>query len=400
MRARRSTLPALVALALGGFGIGATEFAAMGLLPEIAQNLLPAQYATDPEAALGRVGALITAYALGVVVGAPTIAAWVAKHPRRAVLLWLGASFTALTVLSSLAPTLETAIVARFLAGLPHGAYFGIASLAAADLMGPGMRGRGVASVLLGLTVANIVGVPAVTAVGQAFDWRAAYFAIAAIFACATAAIAMTLPSGPGQPAATIRSELSALASGRVWLAIGIGAIGFGGFFAAYSYVSPLITEVAGLPVSAVPWTLAAIGIGMTCGTVLGGRLADRSPLRSLALILPLFALMLCAIALIARQPVALVIGLMLLGFLSSTMGPLVQVRLMDVARDAQTLAAALNHSALNIGNGVGAALAAAVVAAGLGFRAPLWAGAILAAFGVLMVLGSLAADRRAARDR
>ncbi|MBK0419125.1 MFS transporter [Leucobacter sp. CSA1] len=368
----------------------------MGLLPEIAHDLLPALSARAPEEAYGRTGILISAYALGVVVGAPTIAAWVAKYPRRRVLVWLTAAFAIFTALSAIAPTFETAAVARLLAGIPHGAYFGIASLAAADLMGPGRRGRGVAAVLFGLTVSNVVGVPAVTSLGQSSGWRVAFLAVAGLFALAAAAIAVSLPRMPGSAGATIRSELSALGNGQVWLGMGIGAIGFGGFFAVYSYVSPLATGYTGLPTASVPWILATIGLGMTLGNLFGGRLADRDPLASLARILPLLGLALAGLALTARFPAALVAGLFLVGMLCCVMTPSVQVRLMDVAGSAQTLAAAINHSALNIGNSLGAALGGAVIAAGWGLVSPVWVAVALSAGGFLLVVLSRGLERRA----
>lgn len=392
----RRTLVPIVALALGGFGIGATEFAVMGLLPEIAGDLLPALTARSQDAALGRASLLISAYALGVVVGAPTIAAAAARYARRPVLIWLSIAFTTLTALTAFAPTFETAVAARLLAGLPHGAYFGIAGLAAADMMGPGSRGRGAASVLLGLSVSNIVGVPLITAAGQQFGWRVAFLLIAAIFAATAVAIALTLPASAGRPGGSIRTELRALRSGRLWLGVGIGAIGFGGFFAVYSYLSPMVTELAGLGSGAVPWALATVGLGMTIGNIVGGRLADRNPLGTLGALMPVFAVLLAVFALTAQSPAVLFVGCFLFGFITSTMAPSVQVRLMDVASEAQTLAAALNHSALNIGNSLGAALGGAVVAAGLGLRAPIWVGVLLSVLGFAIVLWSRAADRRA----
>lgn len=199
---------ALLALAIGGFGIGATEFVAMGLLPNIAHDLLPAQYASSPEDALARTGLMISAYAAGVVVGAPTIAALAARFPRRGLLVALAAAFTLGTVASALAPTFELVVVARFIAALPHGAYFGVAALVAADLMGPGNRGRGVAFVLSGLTIANVIGVPLITLLGQTAGWRVAYLAVAAIFAATLVAILLLVPAQPGDPAATFRREL------------------------------------------------------------------------------------------------------------------------------------------------------------------------------------------------
>ncbi|PII95594.1 arabinose ABC transporter permease, partial [Leucobacter sp. OLCS4] len=296
------------------------------------------------------------------------------------------------------APTFELAVLARFVSGLPHGAYFGIAGLAAADLMGPGMRGRGAASVLLGLAVSNVLGVPLITAIGHATSWRVAVLTIAAIFAVATIAIALTLPRGEHGPGTSIRTELSALRRPGVWIAVAIGSIGFAGFFAVYSTVASLTTEVAGLPATAVPWLLAVVGLGMTAGNLLGGRLADGGAIRTLIGLMPVFSVLLAGTALLAPFPIPLTIGLFLIGTVGSVMVPSVQVRLMDVAGDAHTLAAALNHSALNIGNAIGAAVAGALISWGWGFVSPLWAGALLGLVGFLCAWLSRAVEGRSRR--
>lgn len=386
---------ALLALALGGFGIGATEFVAMGVLPQIAQDLLPGVWSASQDEAIAQTGLLISAYAAGVVVGAPTIASVVARYPRRRVLLSLGAAFTIGTALSALAPTFELAVAARFVAALPHGAYFGIAALVAASLMGPGKRGQGIALVLSGLTVANVVGVPLITALGQSAGWRVAYLAVTVIFALATAAIALLVPAQPGDAGATIRRELSALRRGQVWFALGIGSIGFGGFFAVYTYVAPMTTDLAGLPEGVVPWALVAVGLGMTVGNFAGGRMADSGAMRAVLALFPPLILSMLLLALLAAQPVALFALLFAVGAFSSAISPAIQTRLMDVAGDSQTLAAALNHSALNIGNFLGAALGGAVIAAGLGYAAPSWVGVALAIAGLVLALLSRSVDRR-----
>ena len=389
------TRSALLALALGGFGIGATEFVAMGLLPQIAQDLLPKLWAERADDAIARSGILISAYALGVVVGAPTIAAALARFPRKGLLISFAAAFTLGTLLSAFAPTFELAVLARFVAALPHGAYFGIASLVAASLMGEGKRGQGVALVMSGLTISNVFGVPLITALGQQSSWRVAYLAVTGIFAGATLAIALLVPRQPGDPGATLGRELSALRRGQVWFALGIGAIGFGGFFAVYTYVAPMTTDLAGLPQSAVPWALVCVGLGMTVGNILGGRAADRGPMRAILWLFPIFIVAMTALALTAATPVTLLAFLFVVGALAAAISPAIQTRLMDVAGDSQTLAAALNHSALNVGNSLGAALGAAAIAAGLGYRAPTWIGVGLAVAGLLLALTSYAVQQR-----
>jgi DHA1 family inner membrane transport protein len=305
---------ALLALALGGFGIGATEFVAMGLLPNLAADLLPDLASRSPEQANGQAGILISAYALGVVVGAPTIAALAARFPRRTLLLSLVAAFTVATVASAVLPDFQTVIAARFVAGLPHGAYFGIASLVAADLMGPGKRGQGVALVMSGLTISNVIGVPSITLLGQLAGWRVAYFAVAAIFAATFVAIRLLVPKQSGDPAATMRRELGAFRNPQVWLALGIGSVGFLGFFAVYTYVAPAVTEYARLDAALVPLALVTVGSGMTVGNLIGGRLADWNVIRSLFLGFALFALSLLGYAVTAGTPVGMFVFLFAIG--------------------------------------------------------------------------------------
>jgi DHA1 family inner membrane transport protein len=386
---------ALLALALGGFGIGATEFVAMGLLPDIARDLLPTQFAASPEHALAQSGAVISAYAAGVVVGAPTIAALSARFPRRGLLVVLALAFTVGTVASAVAPTFELVVAARFIAGLPHGAYFGVAALVAAGLMGPGNRGRGVAFVLSGLTISNVIGVPLITLLGQVAGWRVAYLAVAAIFAATLAAILIFVPASPGDPAATFRRELKVFRRIGVWFALLTGAIGFGGFFAVFSYVAPLATEITGLTAGFVPFALVALGIGMTVGNLIGGRLADRGAVRAIFLCFGGFAASLTLLALTAANPVGLFAGLLLVGASAAALSPVIQTRLMDVAGDSQTLAAAINHSSLNIGNSLGAYLGGVVIAAGFGFLAPTWVGLLLCVPGVLFAVAGALVSRR-----
>ena len=247
---------ALLALALGGFGIGATEFVAMGLLPNLAADLLPDVYAASRASAESQAGLLISAHALGVVVGAPTIAAAAARFPRKKLLMVLLGVIVVATLASAALPTFESVLFARFVSGLPHGAYFGIASLVAASLMGPGQRGRGIAFVLSGLTISNVIGVPSITYLGQVTNWRVAYLAVAAIFALTFIAVSVVVPNQGGDPNATMKRELRAFGRSQVWFALAMGAIGFGGFFAVYTYIAPVVTEVTGQPEAFVPVVL------------------------------------------------------------------------------------------------------------------------------------------------
>jgi DHA1 family inner membrane transport protein len=389
---------ALLSLAMGGFAIGATEFVAMGLLPNIARDLLPGAYAVSAEGATAHAGVLISAYALGVVVGAPTIAATTSSMPRKKLLLILLAAFVVGTVASAVLPTFGLVVLARFAAGLPHGAYFGIASLAAANLMGPGNRGKGVAFVLAGLTISNVVGVPLITALGQAAGWRVAYAVVAAIFALTFVAVAFALPHQPAAEGASIKRELSAFARPQVWLVMGVGAIGFGGFFAVDSYISTAVTEGAGYSQALVPFVLVGIGLGMTIGNLVGGWGSDKSIGRTLAVGFGGLLVALAGYALTSHSIVGIFVFAFLLGLTSSMISPAIQTRLMVVAGDSQVIAAALNHSAFNLGNSLGAFLGGAVIAAGLGAGAPAWVGFGLALIGIALTVISFAVQRRSAR--
>ncbi|WP_238707063.1 MFS transporter [Microbacterium lushaniae] len=396
---RRATARALLALAIGSFGIGMTEFVLMGLLPNIAAELLPAPWAAQPESAIAQAGWLISLYALGVVVGAPTIAGSVARFPRHRVMVVLALALTVFNALTVIAPTFELVAASRFLAGLPHGAYFGIGALVAADLLGPGKRAQGVAFVLSGLTVANVVGVPLGTLLGQQWGWQAAFVVVAGVFAVATVAIALTVPPHPGDPGRRLRDELRVFRVGQVWLALGTGAIGFGGFFAMISYIAPMVTDLAGSPEWSVSLVLVIVGLGMTVGNLVGGRLADRDLRRSLVWGLLALAVASALLALTAAWIVTLGLFAFAVALTGSALSPSIQTRLMDVAGDNQSIAAALNHSALNIGNSLGAFLGGLTIAAGWGFAAPAWVGAALGLAGAgIAVMGFRVERARRAR--
>jgi len=385
---------ALLSLAIGSFGIGMTEFVMMGLLPQIAQDLLPGLWRTSHEDAIAQSGVLISLYALGVVIGAPTIAGLVARFPRHRVMIGLALALTVFNALTVVLPSFGLVGASRLLAGLPHGAYFGIGALVAADVLGPGKRAKGVAFILTGLTIANVVGVPLGTFLGQQWGWRSAFLVVTVVFAIATVCIARFVPKHPGDAGRTLRSELGVFRVGQVWLTLGIGAIGFGGFFAVYSYVAPLVTEVAGSPEWAVPIVLVIVGLGMTVGNLLGGYLADRDLRLTLLLGMGALALVLWLLALLSFQIVLLAIFAFAVGLVSSVLSPAIQTRLMDVAGDNQSIAAAMNHSALNIGNSLGAFLGGVVIAVGWGFTAPAWIGAALAVVGLAITAVALRADR------
>jgi MFS transporter, DHA1 family, inner membrane transport protein len=384
---------AVVALALGGFAIGTTEFVTMGLLPDIADGV-----GVDIPSA----GLTISAYAVGVVVGAPVIAALSARLPRRALLVGLMAAFLVANGLTALAPGYRTLMVARFLSGLPHGAYFGVASLVAASMVAPHLRGRAVSSVMLGLAAATLTGVPAATWLGQQFGWRSAYWLVVVLAAITVTAVLAVVPSSPGRSGATIRGELGALRRPQVLLTLGVGIVGFGGMFALYSYIAPVVTEVAQLSRGTVPVVLLVFGAGGVIGTALGGRLADLALFRSLVGGMVVLAVLLAAIALTAPWPPALFVGVFLVAMGASVLVVCLQMQLMETAGDAQMLGAALNHSSLNVANALGAWVGGLVIAAGLGYRAPSAVGAGLAVAGLIPLAISAVLrrrDRQAVRD-
>ncbi len=396
---RGSATAALLALAIGSFGIGMTEFVVMGLLPDLASDLLPNAWAADREATIAQAGVLISLYALGVVIGAPTIAGSVARFPRHRVMIVLALALTVFNALTFLAPSFEWMAVSRLLAGLPHGAYFGIGALVASDVLGPGRRAQGVAFVLTGLTVANVVGVPLGTFLGQNYGWRVTFMAVAAVFALATVCIAAFVPHHEGSPERTLRAELRVFRIGQVWLTLAIGAIGFGGFFAVNSYVASMVTEVAHAPAWAVPVVLVTSGIGMTIGNLVGGRLADRDLRRTLLGAFLGTAAVLALIGLTAQWIIVLAALLFALNFCGSILAPSIQTRLMDVAEDNQSIAAALNHSSLNVGNSLGAFFGGTVIAAGWGFVAPAWVGVAMALVGPVLSTAGFGLVRRRGRE-
>ncbi|MGW2626193.1 MFS transporter [Micromonospora taraxaci] len=392
-RGRR--VAALVALALGGVAIGLTEFVAMGLLPDIARGLLPQEYAQSSSNAVARAGWMITAYALGVVVGAPLIAALSARLPRKKLVLGLLALFAVGTVASAIAPTFDLVMVARFAAALPHGAYFGAAGLLAATLMGPGNEARGFAIVLSGLTVSNVVGVPLITRLGQAAGWRVAYLVIAGVFVLTLLAVLAVVPEVAAAVDGSPAAELRALRTPQVWLVAATGAVGFAGFFAVNTYIAPVTTDVTGLSAATVPWALVAVGLGMTVGNALGGWFADRNLQRSMVIGFVAMTVSIAAFSLIASTRVGLFVGAFLVGATSLYLGPVLQACLITAAPQAQLMGAALNQSATNIANSLGAALGSVAITAGLGYLAPARVGIVLAVVGLALGMVSFAAGRR-----
>ncbi len=372
------------ALSVGSFGIGTGEFAIMGLLPELASDL----GITTPQA-----GYAISAYALGVVVGAPIIAVASAKLARRTLLLALMAIFAIGNGASALAPDFGSFVALRFLTGLPHGAYFGVAALVAASMVAPNRRTQAVGRVMLGLTVATLVGTPVATWFGQVLSWRIAFGFVGFIGLLTVLLIWQFLPMDRVKEGASPMRELGAFRRRQVWFTLGIGAVGFGGMFSVFSYIASTATEVAGMPQSMVAVIMALFGAGMILGNLLGAWLADRDLMATIGGVLVFSIVVMCVLSLTASDPYMLSICVFLVGC-SVAIGPALQTRLMDVAADAQTLAAALNHSAFNIANALGAWLGGLAIAAGYGYASTGWVGAILAVAGLGVFGLSLASER------
>ncbi len=377
---------AMLALSIGGFGIGTTEFASMGLLPDVATSMS----ITEPVA-----GQMISAYALGVVVGAPAIATLAARVPRRILLIALMVAFTLGNLGTVFAPSFGELVASRFVAGLPHGAYFGIAALVAAHLAEPGKRAKAVAMVMMGLSVANVIGVPIATGLGQAFGWRSAFAIVAVIGAATVTALIMWMPRLDGMPTTNPITELGALRRSQVWMTLLVGVVGFGGMFAVYTYIASTLTDVSGLAKALVPLALMIYGLGMVVGNYAGGWLADRFMLRGVFMGLSAMAVFLALFVVAAHNSVTALVLIFLIGASGSSVIPGLQTRLMDVAADAQTLAASLNHAAFNLANALGAALGGAVIAAGFGYTAPAAVGAVLAVAGLAVLATAMWMQRR-----
>lgn len=370
--------PPLLALAAGAFGIGVTEFAPMGLLPVIA---------TDLGVSIPSAGLLISAYALGVVLGAPLMTLATGRVPRRTLLIGLAGIFTIGNALSALADNYALLMIARIITSLNHGAFFGVGAIVAAGLVPPDRKAGAVAAMFMGLTIANVVGVPVATWAGETLGWRASFWGIAMIGVMVMAALALTLPKAAAPAAGDMLAELRVLGRRRVLSALALTVIGSSAMFTVFTYITPILREQTGASLGFITAMLVLYGLGLTVGNWIGGKFADRSVDRTLIVTLAGLSLVLLIFA--VAMPLASVSAVLIFlwGIASFALVPPLQVRVMDAARDAPNLASAVNIGAFNLGNAIGAALGGAVIAGGLGYPAVALAGAGASALGLLMIV-------------
>lgn len=380
----------LFALAVGGFAIGTTEFATMSVLPYIAQGL----HISEPKA-----GHLISIYAIGVVIGAPLIAVFAARFSRRSLLLILMAFFALAHLGTMLAPNYYSIMLFRFLSGLPHGAYFGVGALVAAAMVPPAKRTQAVGLMMIGLTIATTIGVPLSSWLAQAVGWRVIFLIVAVLAAVTVILVALFLPTSSMRGGASnALRELSALTNRQIWLTLAIGAIGFGGMFGIYAYMASALENITGMSAKIVPLVMCLYGVGMTLGNIIIPRLVGRHVMLGLGWLLVWSASMLALYPFALHHPYWICIQVVLIG-MSGAVGTLLQIRLMDVAKDAQTLAAALNHSAFNAANALGPFLGGLTINAGWGWASTAWVGVALAIIGLIVWWYTLRDERRESQE-
>ncbi|GHF42940.1 MFS transporter [Streptomyces mashuensis] len=381
---------ALLALAIGAFGIGTTEFVTSGLLPEVVDEF---------GVSVPTAGYLSTGYALGVVLGAPLLAVLGARIPRKRMLMGLMGLFVVGNALSAAAPAFGLLLTGRIVASLAHGAFFGIGAVVAADLVAPHKRAGAIAMMFTGLTVANVVGVPVGTLVGQSAGWRVTFYAIAGLGVLAVLGIAALVPAQPRPEHSPVRGELAAFRNPQVLLAMAMTVLGFGGVFTMTTYLTPMATEVTGYAPSSVTWLLVLFGLGMVGGNLVGGRYADRALMPMLFTALGGLAVLLALLPLAAHHKAAAAADILLIGAFGFATVPPLQKRVLDQTAGAPTLASAVNIGAFNLGNALAAWLGGLVISAGLGYTSPPWVGALMAGAALGLALVSAALERRAVRS-
>jgi DHA1 family inner membrane transport protein len=377
----------LLALALGGFGIGLTEFGIVGLLPEVAADF----GVTEPVA-----GYLVSGYALSVAVGAIALTAAIARFNRKKVLLGLMVLFIAGNLISAIAPTYSVLLVGRIVAALCHGAFFGVGAVVAADIVAPKRRAGAISLMFGGLTVANVLGVPLGTLLGQQLGWRSTSWAITIIGIIALVGIWLLVPPTSSPTETSLRSELGAFRRPQVWISVAVSALAFSGVIGGFTYIAFTLTQVSGFATTTVPWLLVLFGVGTFVGNFVGGKVADRALNTSLIVIMALLTVVLAVFALTAQSKVMTIVSLLLMGTVGLAAAPGLQLRTMKYAQDASTMASGANIAAFNIGIALGAWLGGLALGAGFGFVSPLWVGAGVTVAGlVVLVAGSSVRPRR-----
>ncbi|MBT2226449.1 MFS transporter [Nonomuraea sp. NEAU-A123] len=377
---------ALLALAIGAFGIGTTEFVIMGLLPQVAGDL---------GVSVPTAGLLVTGYALGVMIGAPIMTVLGTRISRRNMLMLLMGLFIVGNVISAVAPVFAVMLVGRVVASLAHGAFFGIGSVVAAELVAPEKKAGAISMMFTGLTVANVVGVPLGTFVGQSAGWRVTFLIVAGLGVVGLAGVAKLVPNLPKPEGVHLRHEVAALINPQVLLAMAMTVLGFGGVFAAITYIAPMMTEVSGYADSSVPWLMVLFGLGMVVGNLIGGRFADRRLMAMLFTALGGLAVVLALFTVGAPNKAVAAVAVFLIGALGFATVPPLQKRVLDYAHGAPTLASAVNIGAFNLGNALSAWLGGIVISAGYGYTAPNAVGAVLAAAALVLALVSRRLERR-----
>lgn len=367
----------LMALALGAFGIGVTEFAPMGLLPAIATGL---------GVSIPAAGLLISAYAMGVVVGAPVITLATGRIARRTLLVGLAGIFTLGNLLAALSTSYAMMLVARVVTSFNHGAFFGVGSVVAASLVPPQRQAGAVATMFMGLTIANVVGVPLATWAGENVGWHTPFWAIAALGLAMMAALRLTLPPLPAEAGGNAMAELRVLARGKVLGALALTVVGSSAMFTVFTYITPILRNVTHASLGFITGMLVTYGVGLTVGNWLGGKFADRSVDRTLIVTLASLTAVLAAFALLMPNPAATAVMVFLWGVASFALVPPLQVRVMSAAADAPHLASSVNIGAFNLGNALGAALGGGVIALGLGYPVIALAGAATSAIGLAAI--------------
>ncbi|BBC74294.1 MFS transporter [Altererythrobacter sp. B11] len=373
--------PGLVALSIGAFGIGVTEFAPMGLLPVIAGDL---------GVSIPTAGLLISAYALGVMLGAPLMTLTTGRVPRRTLLIALAAIFTLGNLLAAISTGYGMLLAARLLTSLNHGAFFGVGSIVAASLVPPERKAGAVAAMFMGLTIANVVGVPLATLAGEHLGWRMSFWGIAGLGVATMVALRLTLPGMPAPDGGNALAELRVLKRGSVLAALALTVIGSSAMFTVFTYIAPILRAETHASLGFVTAMLVTYGVGLTVGNWLGGIFADRSVDRTLMVTLAGLALVLVAFAVLMPFSAPTAILVFLWGVASFALVPPLQVRVMTAAAEAPNLASAVNIGAFNLGNAIGAGIGGGVIAAGLGYRAVALAGAVAAVIGLAAVMAAV----------